>query len=229
MDLSMFRADVAVEVELHWRVTRHWHAIQIPIPTLWEQLDTYSLAGRSVQTHTFEDLLVILCTHAAMHCWDRLGWLCDVAEIVRSQNLDWDRAFDRADAVDGRRILLVGLALAGELLDSPLPPRVRREVCSDLEVTPLVEQVTAWLSSDVTLPLGERERFLIRLRKRPADRVRVGIEQIKRHWALNSRDAESFPLARSSNIAQHLLRPFRLAREYGFMPLVRFFRGIFQS
>lgn len=229
MDLSMFRADLAVEVELHWRVTRHWHAIQIPLQTLWEQLDTCSLAGRSVQTHTFEDLLVILCTHAAMHSWDRLGWLCDVAEIVRSQKLDWDRTFDRAAAVDGRRILLVGLALASELLGTALPSPVHRAIRLDRQVKPLVDQVTAWLSSDATRPLGERERLLIRLRERPADRMRVGFEQIKRRMAPTSRDAQSFPLLRSSNVAQHLLRPIRLAREYGLMPLMRFFRGIFQS
>ncbi len=228
-DLTLLRDGLRFELEIHWRVTRHWHAIQIPSQMLWEDLDTCSIGGRSVQTHTFEHLLVILCTHAASHAWDRLGWLCDVAEIVRSQNLDWDRAFEHAAAVDGRRILLVGVALAVELLGAEPPPHVQRAIHEDAGLEPLTNQVRVWLSSGAPIALGELELFLMGLRERTSDKVHVGIEQIKRRLVLTSRDTESFPLPYSLKAARYLLRPIRLTREYGLMPLIRFFKGIFQS
>src|SRR5207244_11975507 len=41
------------------------------------------LGGTLVRTLSAEHLLLVLCAHGAKHCWERLGWICDVAELLR--------------------------------------------------------------------------------------------------------------------------------------------------
>ena len=190
------------------------------------------MAGRSVQTLTPEDLLLILCIHGAKHLWERLGWLCDIAEIVRShEKLDSNRLLDTARAVGAERILYLGLALASELLGADPPARVVQALQTDTVVKPLSEQVKGWLLSEpaVVLDPGERERYFMRLREHPADRFRVAVTQARFYFALTSRDREALPLPECLTWSLYLLRPVRLIGEYGLTPVKRFFKGIFQS
>jgi len=57
---------------------------------LLERAVTVSVADRCVKTPAHEDLLPIFSVHAAKHVWGRLIWLCDIAQIIKRQNLDGD-------------------------------------------------------------------------------------------------------------------------------------------
>src|SRR3712207_8653927 len=40
--------------------------------------------------------LLILCVHGTKHIWGRLSWICDVAELLRTQpDMDWEYVLDR--------------------------------------------------------------------------------------------------------------------------------------
>jgi hypothetical protein len=224
------RRDGGVALELHWGITTDmFHPIQIPSQLLWRDLPSASVAGRLVPTHKSEDLLLIQCVHGVSHGWQRLGWLCDVAELVRSRpDMDWDRVFQTAAGLGGRRILCHALALARDLLGTSLPATVVRAIEQDPALVALSEQVKGWLVSDRAVPLGETQRYFIRLREHPAHKLRVAIKQAKSYLALTSRDAEAFPVPGCLNWVLYVVRPFRLARDYGLSPFLRFFRGVFQ-
>src|SRR5207253_975904 len=82
-----------------------------------------ALAGRPWPAFAPARLLLILCVHGANHCWLRLNWLCDVAELLRrNPALDWPALAAEAERWGCRRILTLGLLLAHDLLDAPLPP-----------------------------------------------------------------------------------------------------------
>ena len=59
-----------------------------------------------------EELLIILCVHGSKHAWERLKWVVDVAELLRSQRLNWKRVFSTATKWKCRRMALLGLAFA---------------------------------------------------------------------------------------------------------------------
>jgi len=228
-DITLFR-DNGIELEMHWGVTTDAHPIQISPQLLWKELGTHSIAGKSVQTLPYEVLLLIQCIHGATHGWERLGWLCDVAGIVRSQRgLNWDRAIEHATVLRGRRILFHGLALARDLLGAEPPANVLQAIQEDPVLIPLSEQVKGWLLSESPVPPGEREQFFMRLREHPADKLRVAFKQAKSYLALTSRDTESFRVPAFLTWMLYVLRPIRLACEYGLTPFTRFFKGIFQS
>jgi hypothetical protein len=169
--------------------------------------------------------------HGAKHRWERLGWLCDVAEIVRSpKGLNWDQAIESAARVGAERILLLGLSLANELLGAAPPADVAKAIQRDVVVQGLATQVKEWLFSEapVTLDLGEREQFFMRLRERRADRLRVALKQAKLYLALTLRDDETLTVPSYFRWSLYVLRPFRLAWQYGFTPFKRFCKGLLQ-
>ena len=231
-DVVLFRDDQQISVEMHWGVTSERDPIRIRPESLWQNLETCSFGGRTIQTLTREDLFLILCIHGAKHSWERLSWLCDIAELARAdQQLRWNRVLETAHCLGGTRIVLLAVALASELLEAELPDEVRRAIRADLGVEPLREQVKSWLlrGESAQLDLGEKERYFMCLRERPADRLRVAARQAKRRLALTSRDREVLPMPEFLEWSLYVFRPMRLAGQYGIAPFKRFIKGMFQA
>jgi len=231
-DITLLRDEAGINLEIHWAITGESDPIRIAPQSLWENLVSCSIGGRPVQTFAPDDLLLILCIHGAKHRWEKLGWLCDVAEIVRTPGrVEWNRALERATKVGAGRILLLGLGLATQLLGAMPPAKILQAIEGDPVLKQLSEQVKGWLFSEdpVRLNLGERERYFMRLRENSADRFRVAITQAKLYLAPTSRDKETLPLPACLGWSHYLLRPVRLAGQYGLTPFKHFFKGIFQS
>jgi hypothetical protein len=115
-----------------------------------------------------------LCVHGARHCWERLIWLTDVAELLAARpDLDWPAILDRAEALGVRRMLLLGLSMAAEFLNAPLsagiPERIRREAG-------IAKATAEWLRlfqrPAIEQGLLARMPFHLRCRERFGDRVR---------------------------------------------------------
>jgi hypothetical protein len=82
--------------------------------------------GQPIRTLRPEDLLLVLCVHAAKHVWVQLSWLCDIAQLAKSQQLDWNAIQDEARRLGIERIVSLNLFLAHKLLGSPLPPTIQK-------------------------------------------------------------------------------------------------------
>jgi hypothetical protein len=89
-------------------------------------------------------LLIVLCVHGSKHAWELLKWVCDVAELLRSQpNLDWDQIISCASNWRCRRMLYMGLSLAHQLLDAPLPEKVLISLKDETDVRALSHRMPA--------------------------------------------------------------------------------------
>ncbi len=173
--------------------------------------------GRTlVRTLCAEHLLLVLCTHGAKHCWERLGWICDVAELLRrTPGLDVCGLLDQARALGVERIVLLGLRLAAELLDAPLTDRVARRVRDDRTVRALAAHVRTTLFSRVpaTSPdPWELRLFHLRARERWRDRLRYGarvaLTPTAGDWAWLQLPDALYPL-------YYVTRSIRLVAKYG--------------
>jgi hypothetical protein len=81
---DLVRGDGQVFVELHWNVIS-WPLFFSPDSAfVWERLELVSLAGMPARKLAPEDVLSLLYVHGAKHFWTRLGWICDVAALVRT-------------------------------------------------------------------------------------------------------------------------------------------------
>jgi len=122
---------------------------------------------------------------------------------------------NQATALGCRRMLFLGLLLAGELLRAPVPKEILLRAHGDREAESLAEQVCREMFRDSRDPPSALERFRleVRMRERLRDRVRHCLA-----IALTPRvqDAEFLPLPGPLSPLYYLVRPVRLLLQYGF-------------
>jgi len=125
-DLEFTHPVRSILVELHWKTDAYFPVESYPGNLLPVFIET-RFNGRSIRSFSPEALLIVLCVHGTKHAWDRLSWLVDVAELIRSNPaMDWQKVLEQAQAMGCARHLGVALSLASDLLDIPLPQQVIR-------------------------------------------------------------------------------------------------------
>jgi hypothetical protein len=208
------RSKDGILVELHVTLALRDYGFRIDPDRLWVPLSTVSLLGRDVPTFSVENLLLILCTHGGSHCWGMLGWICDVAELVRThRELRWDWMMEQATKGHVRRLLLLGMALASDLLRAPIPEPIQVQIERDPAIPWLSATVGRWLFSEDGLPgMSGQLPFHFRVRERWRDGARYCLST-----ALVPRisDWEALTLPPSLSFVYPFLRALRLARKYG--------------
>lgn len=209
----LFAREGGAAVELHWTVTPRSVSFLLDPKQLLARAERVSFAGRETLSLSPEDLLLTLCVHGSAHRWERLGWICDVAELVRTAgDVDWDSLTARAAASHTRRMLLLGLLLARDLLDAEVPERVLRQARADAVVTGLAETVRERLFSEEYDPESVDEdavrwRFQLRMLDRARDKIRYCVNQVTTPTLL---DREFMPLPVALYPLYRVLRPIRL-------------------
>src|SRR5207247_10696100 len=160
--------------EIQWRIAPRYFSFPLDYGSLWERLRPIVLGDRKVLTLSPEDSLLILCVHGAKHLWERLGWICDVAELVRAHDgLDWRRAVEQAVESGSERMLFLGLFLASDLLGAALPVSVSQAVLADPSVKALGAGVRERLLTEADGMQGFIQASLFHLRVRDRMRVRA--------------------------------------------------------
>ena len=124
--LVMVGGPGAVMVELHWKTDADFPVEPEADNQWWADLGLASFGEGRVRCFATEELLLILCLHGSKHAWGSLGWLVDVAELIRQHpDLEWEWITTKAAQLTCARRLMVGLYLAHHLLDTPLPETIR--------------------------------------------------------------------------------------------------------
>lgn len=201
-------------VELHWEVAPHLFASTVQSEILWQHLVSFNLNGTTVQTLSADDLLFSLCVHGSRHLWERLGWICDVAELISRGDLNWTALLDRAAKADSERMFLLGLHLAETLLDAPLPPEVKRRCDADKGLAPLAAKIVEHLfNGPEHVPASPREIFKYNLgvRKSLSARARYVVHMLRP----TDGDVARRSLPASLHFAYYLMRPFRFIFRIG--------------
>jgi hypothetical protein len=202
-------------VELHTqRTLRHFPAPP-DLDPLALRLASVCLSGHDVRTFSLEDTLVFLCVHGSKDFWQRLVWAADVAQFVASHpHINWDRVSAFADAVRGRRILHLGLALADRLFQISLPDDVRSRVRADATAGGIAAQMQQSLLSRTATPLGARATF--DYRRRMVSGPLAGFRYaVRLATAPAAEDWQSMRLPRPLAPLYAALRPLRLLKKYG--------------
>ena len=210
-NLQFSRDNHRLIVELHWDVAPRLFASSINTDRLRRDSITIDLNGTPVKTFPTADLLFSLCLHGSRHLWERLGWICDIAELLARHTFDWTALLERAARADNERMFLLGLHLAERLLDAPLPEEIKRRCASDPRLVSLADNIVEHLFNGTThVPATSREIFKYNLgvRKTLSSRARYLLYMLRP----TDGDLASHSLPASLNFAYYLTRPFRLFR-----------------
>jgi hypothetical protein len=136
-----------VQVELHWAFANRDVPFPLKLEDLLPRLDTISIGPSTVPTFRPDDLLLILSVHGAKHRWDRLEWIAGIAELLRSPEWEWPELIRRANELGARRTLFLGMLLAHDLLEAPIPEDVLAAVRSERWIQRLATDVRERLLS----------------------------------------------------------------------------------
>ena len=161
-------------LELQWALQPRFYAVDFDMDGLFERAVNITFAGRPVETPSAEDLLLILSMHAAKHVWGRLIWLCDIAQILRQANLNWDWIQPQTRSLGIERILHITLLLANRLLKSAIPRTLEASISADKSAQMFAEQIAISMAAGVTYQEEQLSyfRLAMRLRERKIDRLR---------------------------------------------------------
>lgn len=205
----------SVEVELHTEKTMRY----LPAPLDWDavgrRLRTVRVGGREVQTFSFEDTILLLCVHGTKHFWGRLGWICDIAELVQVPGgMDWELSERLAKDMGCRRMWLLGLALANEVLEAPVPAPILQAIQEDRSVVALSRGIQTKLLSGSNMSPGMAQRMWFRLKG-----YESFAQAARQAWHMATLPTEDdwslYQLPEWAEPLYAVLRPLRLLRGYG--------------
>jgi hypothetical protein len=202
-------------VELHTELTLRHFPVVPNLDDFSPRLVPVELSGRTLHTFCVEDALPILCIHGSKDFWERLSWIADISELVQSHPaLDWDQVQRRAESLKAQRMLHLGLALAANLLDAPLPPEILARMNADAVPSMIAAEVRHRLLSRELPALDAKGRLQFRRRMIPGTldgwryAFRLAVVPAEEDWLMMRLPVPLAPLY----IA---LRPLRLLRKYG--------------
>lgn len=200
-----------VRLDLQWGSTTR-KALSVPIDgSFWDTEATIEILGRSVRAIPPDMLFLFICAHGSRHYWDRLKWICDVAEMIRSHpTLDWRYILETAEKAGAARVVNMAILLADSLLGAPAPTWVLNHSQRDSRAASLAAVA-------VDHPLTERvnrletgvaqRRFTMATKERRVDRVRYFADVTLQP---NQEDYEWLALPERAAFLYPVLRPMRL-------------------
>ena len=210
-NLSLNQEDGRLVVELHWEVASSLFASSLQAEEFWGRLKTMRLNNVMVKSLSTEDLLLSLCVHGSKHLWERLAWICDVAELVKTRtDLNWSILLKRAESTKNDRMLFLGLYLANGLLDAPLPGQVKSKTEAEVIVS-LANKVAKRLFGGIGQPpasIGQSFKFNWALRAGWRSRLRY----CRLLFQPTDADIETVALPRPLTFVYYLMRPLGLFR-----------------
>ena len=168
------REDDRLLVELHWDLIQPCYSIQFEFQNIARRLEFLPVSGCRVPSIDRETLVLFLCVHGAKHSWGRLGWVCDVAELIRPERgVVWESVIEQACQLHCVRILHLGLILAEKILAASPPETLLRRIGDDAAANLLAVEVQDRLFREETSEsnVDEKWRFFFRARERMRDRV----------------------------------------------------------
>jgi hypothetical protein len=176
-DVKLTNPETGAAVDLHWGSVPRYFSSAMDCERLWAQHEVRTIDGSEIRVLEPGTMLLALCLHGAKHYpypWPALKWVSDIEAVVRALPAErWDSVLTRARGLGCHRMLLLGLLLAQDLLDAPLPSRVQAEISADSRVADLLGPVRHRMLSREIVPFSFAERFWFDLavRERRRDRI----------------------------------------------------------
>ena len=201
-------------VEVQWRILPRFYSVDFDVEGFFTRAVPFTLGGMTLRTLCAEDLILVLCVHAAKHAWQQLSWLCDIAELARSTQVDWNAVHQQAKHLGIQRMVAVSFFLAHKLLQKPLPHIVQAQLKKDVSIENLASEIIPMLvrGDDYDTESISYFRLMISVRERWRDRVkflwRLSTTPSVGEWSAIRLPGPLFPLYRVVRVFRLLSRMF---------------------
>jgi len=211
-DQVFTRRDGKIILEVHWAITPPFFSFALDADKLFERNVRMDLLGKDVRVLSLEDLLLILCVNGTKDIWGRLEISCCVAELLRDNpQLRWTEMLEEARRLGAERMLLLGLYLARDLFQAPLPQVVTDRLGRLPKLRNMAQKVYRLMfdNPEQQPTLFELTMFRLRCRERLRDRLNYCVRRV---LTPTYQDVEILQLPSSFEFLYPLLRPLKLIR-----------------
>ena len=201
-------------VDVHWTMTPHAYPFAPSETAVRARAVNATLRGESVPTLAPDDLFLYLCVHGAKHGWCQFGWICDIAQLLAVPRLiDVATVLERAAPLGSRRMVLLAIYLA-HAIDGVVEANLLDEARQSSAVVALGERAMRNLFTrlDGSLPLFDPWRVPVGAIEGAGSRARY---VVRRLMAPTMGDFEMIPLPAALFPLYWVIRPFRMAVQYG--------------
>lgn len=206
---AFIRADENAAIDLHWG----FGGTHVPFPVapdeIWDDASLLSVGGRDVPVLSAPNLALLLAGHGTKESWAMLKWVSDFARMIdRHTDLDWQALHARAQARGCGDAVLLGCAMAGELLDVAVPQVLAHRIAGSDRVRKRTAAMAGTMRRGLPPPAQVEHFADLLLCDRPIDRVRGAL---KLAFTPTAGDYEAMRLPPALWSAYYATRPCRLA------------------
>lgn len=207
-------------LEIKWQILPRFYAIGFDVNDFFERAAVVRIEGQKLRTLCDQDLMLVLCVHAAKHAWKQISWLTDIVQLARSRGLDWVALQAEAERLGIARIVALTFMLAGQLLGAEVPPQLGVE--RDASTNALAQRILKLIVADEEFDPETIAyfRLMTELRERGRDRIsfwwRLLVTPGAGEWSAVRLPRPLFPLyrvVRVCRLAGRLLGPHSGQRE----------------
>jgi len=219
MGYEFVRKDERCVIEIHWSLLSRVHAFNIPDDELWSSKKTLEIQNKLLPTLDDKHLFIYLCAHGTKSFWARLRWISDIAEMIYLQSKGpeasswWSSVLQLADSYNSVRMVHLGIYLAHQLLNAPVPKEILKAASEDKNVQFLFNRVLSALfvppekKKSVLKPIS----FHLSMRERFKDK-KPYLSHVFKLWFFPSKKDEAFlKLPTQLSFLYVLVKPFRIA------------------
>jgi hypothetical protein len=207
-------------VELHTEFTlRHFPVIP-NFEAIERHLVTVPIVGEhQICTFAPEHALPFLCIHGSKDFWDRLSWIADISELIRANpSLDWDQAFAFSASLQAQRMTHLGLLIAHNLLEAPLPPPVISLIQRDKTACAVAAELeNRLLTTNDSYLDSAAARFAYR-RRMVSGHLAGWQYAMRLAFAPSVEEWQAPPPTASASPFSTALRPVRMLQKHGWTP-----------
>lgn len=191
------------------------HLTSRPSDILWlqESLQPIGVDRHEVMAPGRTAMLILACMHGTSNAWAKASLLADVAALAHQLTAnEWAELLCQADRIRKRRDVLIGLALAHELLGVALPEGIRKDLAKERHLRQLVADASRHLRHPEA---HASELEILSFQRRSRDTVADACRCVIRYLTIPSHiEWTRFRLPPALTFAYVLIRPARLAREW---------------
>lgn len=210
--IPLVARDCRAAAEVHTALLKKRGSQWTTLETLSRRAETIEFCGRLVPVISGEELFIFLCLHGEKHCWDRLGWICDIARLVETHtHLDWSWINMRAKELYCGPAVSLGLLLAHGLLGTEMPAQF--DSTGGRSLIALANKT----ADQLLRPAPERRNRLVSPFRQLAFHVRSAqffSDRVGHAWDVVLRptisDWRFMPLPARLSVLHYVLRPTRL-------------------
>ncbi len=209
-----------IQVNIKWNYLKDTFYTPIDIRNILvhKRMETINFYGSKLINPSFENLLLILCINCAKRQWTRLSYICDIAELVRNNDLDWKKIFMTMKKFRLERILFINLFIIRELLSVKLPDHVNHLLNEDRSVKPISTKIVKRLFShtDKIVKMRRKNCVDLKLYFQIRENKYDGIKDVLNNLGTSKPYEINSPSTSLNLITQYISKPFRLFKEVFF-------------